>query len=109
MRHGFVVLVASLLLIGCGDAKRQQPANADIAFDTTGDTASGPVGRSEITGIDAALGDAAEMPADSAMVVSMPSPANTSGAAGGERAAAAPVVAPPPVLPVAPAVVSSGS
>lgn len=74
MRTGIAILLAPLLLAGCGDAKRQQSAGADIPFDTREETRSGPVGRAEITAIDAALGDAAEMPAESAMAPPAPPP-----------------------------------
>jgi hypothetical protein len=104
MRHGLVVAIASLLMVGCGDAK-QQAANADIPFDTRGGPASGPVGRSEITAIDAALGDSAEMPAESDMVAPS-APAAT--APGNGAPAPTPVVEPPPVLPAAP-IATSGS
>lgn len=67
MRTGIAILMASLALAACGDAKRQQSQNADIAFDMRQETRSGPVGHAEITTIDAALGDAAEMPAELAM------------------------------------------
>jgi len=101
MKNGIAVLLVSLLVAGCGDAKQQQSASADIPFDTLAETRSGPVGRSEITSIDAAMSDSAEMPADSDMLPPSP-PAEA--AAGGIPKPAAPVAdAPAPALNTAPA------
>ncbi|MGV3478852.1 MAG: hypothetical protein ACO1O3_02810 [Sphingobium sp.] len=102
MRTGMAILAVSLALAACGDAKRQQSRSADIAFDTRQETRSGAVGRAEITAIDAALGDAADMPAESAMLTPAPS---TSGPTPEERPVAAPEpAAPTPAAPVAPSV-----
>ncbi len=102
MKNGIAVLLVSLLVAGCGDKQRhqQQSASADIPFDTRGETRSGPVGRSEITSIDAALSDSAEMPADSDMLPPSPPP---EAIAGGAPKPAAPVVdAPAPAVNTAP-------
>ena len=102
MRTGIAILMASLALAACGDAKNQQSQSADIAFDTRQETRSGPVGRAEITTIDAAMGDAAEMPAESAMLAPAPSAADK---APEERPAAAPEpAAPAPPAPDTPSV-----
>lgn len=86
MRNGAVVLLATLLLAACGEAKQQQSASADIPFDTRAETRSGPVGRSEITGIDATISDAEKMPADSDMLP--PAPPSAAAVEGSPRPAA---------------------
>ena len=105
MRHGLFVAIACLLVAGCGDAKQQQSASADIPFDTKGGPANGPVGRAEITAIDAALGDAAEMPAESDMIVPSAPAATVPGSAA--AATPMPTVEAAPVLSTAPVVTSS--
>lgn len=100
MKNGIAVLLVSLLAAGCGDAKQQQSASADIPFDTRAETRSGAVGRSEITSIDAALSDSAEMPADSDMLPPSPPP---EAIAGGAPKPATPVAdAPAPAVNTAP-------